>query len=289
MNFALHFANLVCPGPDEAVRLARAAESAGFESLLTVEHVVWPTHYDSVYPYSPSGRLPGGPDTPLPDPLIWMAHVAACTTTLRFVTGVLVLPQRNPLIVAKQVATLDAMSGGRIELGVGVGWLREEFDALGVPFSERGSRTDEYLEAIRALWEGDDVGYTGRHVRFSGMSCNPKPVQRPLPIIVGGHAPAAARRAGRLGDGFFPATGAAGDLIPLFDEVRRAADAAGRDPQALRFMAGCPDALGEEPFPALEQLATAGVSRVVLPAHAFAADPDELLGRFGERVIAALR
>jgi len=289
VNVALHFANLVCPGPEESVRLARAAEAAGFESLLTVEHVVWPTEYTSVYPYSPSGRLPGGPDTDLPDPLIWMAHVAAHTTTLRLVTGVLVLPQRNPLVLAKQVATLDVLSGGRIELGVGVGWLREEFDALGVAFDDRGRRTDEYLEAIRVLWAADDVTFEGETVRFAGMSCNPKPRQRPLPVVVGGHSRAAARRAGRLAEGFFPATGAAVDLVPLFDEARRAAEQAGRDPGGLRFMTGCPGALGDDPLRAVDELAAAGVSRIVVPASAFAADPEELLGRFGEQVIARLR
>ncbi|MGE0301001.1 MAG: LLM class F420-dependent oxidoreductase, partial [Pseudonocardia sp.] len=235
------------------------------------------------------GRLPGGPDTALPDPLIWMAHVAAHTTTLRLLTGVLVLPQRNPLLVAKQVATLDALSGGRIELGIGVGWLREEFEALGVPFEGRGARTDEYVGAIRALWAGDDASFEGRHVSFHGMSCNPKPQQAPLPIVIGGHSMPAARRAGRLGDGFFPATGTAADLQPLFDEVRRSAVAAGRDPDAVSFMTGCPEALGEEPLRAIEALAAAGVSRIVVPAQAFTADPDELLGRFGERVIGALR
>jgi hypothetical protein len=139
MKFGLHFANLTFPEPAAAHRVARAAEAAGFESLITVEHVVWPTRYDSRYPYSPDGRLPGGPGTLLPDPLIWMAHVAAATTTLRLITGVLVVPQRNPLVLAKQVATLDHLSGGRICLGIGVGWLREEFDALGVPFERRGA------------------------------------------------------------------------------------------------------------------------------------------------------
>jgi alkanesulfonate monooxygenase SsuD/methylene tetrahydromethanopterin reductase-like flavin-dependent oxidoreductase (luciferase family) len=120
------------------------------------------------------------------------------------------------------------------------------------------------------------------------MSCNPKPRQQPLPIIVGGHSRAAARRAGRLGEGFFPATGSALDLVPLFDEARRAAETAGRDPASLRFMTGCPGALGDEPLGAIEELAAAGVSRIAVPASAFTADPDELLGRFGERVIARL-
>lgn len=288
MRFALHFANLVCPGPVEAQRLATAAEEAGFEALLTVEHVVWPSHYQSVYPYSPTGKLPGGPDTDLPDPIVWMAHVAALTTHLRFMTGVLVLPQRNPLIVAKQVATLDALSGGRIELGVGVGWLREEFDALGVPFAARGARTDEYLEALRLLWASDDASYRGRFVDFDGMSCNPKPRRGHVPIIIGGHSERAAVRAGRLGDGFFPATGSTAELGGLFDVVRRTADEQGRDPASITFMTGWPAGPGDDIGRIAAELAAAGVDRVVVPTQAFLPDLDDGLGRFGEAIIAEL-
>ena len=288
MKFALHFANLACPGPAEAHRLARAAEAAGFDALVTVEHVVWPTSYDSAYPYSTTGKLPGGPDTDLPDPIVWMAHVAAVTTRLRLTTGVLVLPQRNPLIVAKQVASLSSLSVGRIELGVGVGWLAEEFRALGVPFARRGARTDEYIEAIRALWAADDASYRGDFVRFEGMSCNPKPPGG-VPMVIGGHSRRAAIRAGRLGDGFFPATGAATELPPLFDLVRRTAEEHGRDPDAISFTTGCPEALADDPGPAIEELAAAGVDRLVVPTAAFLPDLEERLGSFGETVIARFR
>src|SRR6476660_6665715 len=153
MKFGLMFANGgPFSEPGLAVGLAQLAEELGFESLWTVEHVVVPTAYASAYPYSPDGRMPGGEDVPIPDPLIWLAYVGGATSTIRLATGILILPQRNPVILAKELATLDRLSGGRVELGVGVGWLREEFDALGVPWERRGARTDEYVAAMRALW-----------------------------------------------------------------------------------------------------------------------------------------
>ncbi len=130
MKFALHFANLTFPDPAAAHRVARPAEASGFETLITVEHVVRPTRYETHYPYAPDGRLPGEPTPRLPDPLIWMAHAAAVTTTLRLKTGVMIVPQRDPLVLPKQVATLDHLAGGRIDLGIGVGWLREESTRL---------------------------------------------------------------------------------------------------------------------------------------------------------------
>ena len=134
MKFTLHFANNTFPDLAAAIRMCQIAEKAGFDSVVTVDHVVFPHSYTSIYPYAPDGRLPGGPGGALPDPLIWMAAMAAVTTKLRFMTGVIILPLRNPLVLAKQVATLDRLSGGRIELGIGVGWLKEEFEAVGVPF-----------------------------------------------------------------------------------------------------------------------------------------------------------
>ena len=285
MKFGLHFANLTFPDPAAAHRVARAAEAAGFESLITVEHVVWPTRYASRYPYAPDGRLPGGPGTPLPDPLIWMAHVAAATTRLRLITGVLVVPQRNPLVLAKQVATLDHLSGGRVSLGIGVGWLREEFDALGVPFERRGARTDEYVLAMRALWAGDDARFRGAFVNFEGMSCNPKPVRGAVPILVGGHSERAARRAGRLGDGFFPATGIQRPVEPLIDLMRRAAEEAGRDPARVEITLGCPGALGDDPVREVEACRARGAQRVLVSSAAFLPDPEVRLAAFGERVI----
>ena len=291
MKFALHLGNSTFPGGADATRVARLAEAAGFDTLLAVDHVVLPDSYESTYPYSATGRLPGDRRAPMPDPLVWMAWAAAVTTRLRFMTAVIILPQRDPLVLAKQVATLDHMSGGRVELGIGIGWLKEEFAALGVPFHERGRRADEYVAAMRALWREDGARFAGRFVRFDGVSCNPKPVRGAVPIIVGGHSEAAARRAGRLGDGFFPSTGAQVDTVPLFDVVRRAAEEAGRDPASVEMIAGCPGALpgsGQDPVAAVEDRARRGVGRVVVPVTAFLPDLEEGLGRFGEGVIRAL-
>src|SRR5690349_23971261 len=205
--------------------MVKLAEAAGFDSVITVDHVVFPHKYTSVYPYAPGGRLPGGPGGALPDPLIWMAMMAAVTTRLRFMTGVIILPLRNPMVLAKQVATLDHMSGGRIELGIGVGWLKEEFEALGIPFEKRGKRTDEYVAAMRALWAKDGASFSGEFVNFHDVSSNPKPVRGSVPIVIGGHSEAAAKRAGRLGNGFFPSIGSQVDTLPLYDLARRTAQA----------------------------------------------------------------
>src|SRR3954447_5461279 len=159
MKFGIRYCNTGrYVDPDQAVELVQAAETAGFESAWTVEHTIIPRSYESSYPYTKDGKIPGvREDTSLPDPQIWLAYVAARTTKINLATGILILPQHNPVICAKQVATLDHMSRGRVILGVGVGWLKEEFDALGVPFEERGARTDDYIRALRALWSQDIV------------------------------------------------------------------------------------------------------------------------------------
>jgi probable F420-dependent oxidoreductase len=244
--------------PARAVELLQAAEEAGFESAWTVEHTVVPAGYKSAYPYSNDGKMAGGVDDfPLPDPLIWMAYVAAATTKIKLATGILILPQHNPVVVAKQVATLDHLSRGRVLLGIGVGWMKEEFDALGVPFDDRGPRTDEYVGALRALWGQPKASYRGDYVAFDGVYCRPRPVRGAVPIIVGGHSPAAARRAGRLGDGFIPARGSPHALIEL---ARRTAAQHDRDPRALEITTGVPETLEEIPA-----LSAFGVDRVVVP------------------------
>ena len=288
MKFALHFGNVVFPDAAGAARLARAAEAAGFDTVFAIDHVVLPQHYDSIYPYSADGRMPAANTAAYPDPLIWMAFAAAATTRLKLMTGVIILPQREPMVLAKQVATLDAMSGGRIELGIGVGWLKEEFAAIGVPFARRGKRADDYIGAMRALWAGDGASFQGEFASFDKVNSNPKPVRGSVPIIVGGHSEAAARRAGRLGNGFFPSIGAQADTFPLFDVVSRAAEAAGRDPASIERITGCPDALpaaGKDPLAAVEERRRRGVGRVVLPLTAFMPNLEESLARFGEEVI----
>ena len=283
MKVGIMFANVVFFGtPPGARALAKAAEDSGVESLWTVEHVVVPEGYESPYPYSPTGKMPGGETAPIPDPLAWISYMAALTTTVRFATGILILPQRNPVVLAKECATIDVLSGGRLTLGVGIGWLEEEFDAIGVPFAERVERTEEYMQAIRALWSEDET-FDGKHARFTRARSYPKPAQSGgIPIVVGGHTKAAARRAGRLGDGFFPAR--ADNLAELIDECRRAAKDAGRDPDAIEITTGGPPNVD-----AAKRMADLGVSRIVLPPPAFA--PDDIgraLGELSENFISKL-
>ncbi|MGR8919291.1 MAG: LLM class F420-dependent oxidoreductase [Gammaproteobacteria bacterium] len=259
MKFGLRYCNTgPYVEPAAAVELVQAGEAAGFESAWTVEHTVVPAGYASAYPYADSGKMAGGVDDfPLPDPLIWMSYVASATRSIRLATGILILPQHNPVVIAKQVASLDYLSGGRVLFGIGVGWLEEEFAALGVPFERRGARTDEYVGALRALWTEDCPSFDGEFVRFERAYCRPQPAQASIPIIVGGHSKAAARRAGRLADGYFPAREAPAELIA---EARAAATAAGRDPDALEFTASMP----ADPA-LLEEYAALGVSRVLVP------------------------
>jgi probable F420-dependent oxidoreductase len=287
MKFGVVFANTgPWADPAGAVEAARAAEAAGFESLWTVEHVIFPDNYASQYPYSDTGKMPAAPSTPIPDPLIWLAYVAAATTTVRLATGILILPQRNPLVLAKEVATLDHLSGGRVELGVGVGWLKEEFEALGIPWERRGERTDEYIAAMRELWSKDHAAYRGQFTSFANASSNPKPVQASVPIVVGGHSRAAAERAGRLGDGFFPGKGSVAELAEAFDIVRQTAAAAGRDPAAIEFSAGHPGIYGDDPIGAVQEMASIGVSRLIVAGFALMRPTAaEAMNAFAERVM----
>lgn len=259
-------------GPEGARAIATTAERLGFESLWTFEHVVAPIGYESAYPYAADGKAPGLERSPLPDPISWLCYVAAVTQTIRLGTGILILPQRNPLVLAKEVATLDSLSGGRAELGIGVGWLEEEFDALGVPFAGRGARTDEAIEVLRALWSSDEASHDGALWSFDRVASLPRPESGRVPIHIGGHSEVAARRAGRLGDGFYPAldaesieelgfAGALQRLIDLMDLARRTAEDHDRDPDAieLTITTGFPP-----PPDVVGQLADAGCDRVLV-------------------------
>ncbi|MGF7238899.1 MAG: LLM class F420-dependent oxidoreductase, partial [Frankia sp.] len=188
----------------DTVRLARRAEQLGYRSWWASDHVVLPA------PGGPGSAME--PTEPILDPLINLAYVAAVTERLELGTGIVILPQRNPLVLAKQAASLDVLSGGRLLLGVGTGWLEPELAALGVAMSERGARTDEYLDAMTALWTEKAPAYHGRFVDFENVDAHPRPVQAGGPrIIIGGHSPAAFRRAVRRGHGWF-GNGSAKDL-----------------------------------------------------------------------------
>ena len=245
-----------------------------------------PAGYQSAYPYSDSGRMPGPEDSPIPDPLIWMAYVAAATSTIRLATGILILPQRNPVTLAKEVATLDQLSGGRVELGVGVGWLEEEFDAIGIPFGERGKRTDDHIEALRALWSQSPASHQGEYSSFTDVYSRPAPAQATIPIVIGGHSKPAARRAGRLGDGFFPGRGAHEDLAELIEVMRQAATDAGRNPDDIEITSGGNGALGSGALDEIKQLADLGVSRVIIPPLAFDVEGQRTaFAKYAEEVI----
>lgn len=244
MKFGLRYCNIgPLSRPEPAIELARFAEDAGFESLWTIEHVVIPAGYRSAYPYSEDGRFGWPEDLDYPDPVMWLATIAGATETIGLGTAIVILPQRNPVVLAKELATLDVMSGGRLLFGVGVGWLAEEFDSIGVPFDERAVRTDEAIEVLRCLWADHEATFDGRFHSFDRALMFPKPIQtvsgRPgIPVLVGGHSPAAARRAGRLGDGFFPARATPDDLGPLLDVVRHSAADHGRGPDEIEITAG---------------------------------------------------
>jgi probable F420-dependent oxidoreductase len=288
MRFGIMFANIgPMAHPEGAVGIAQAAEEAGFESLWTVEHVVVPAGYQSQYPYSDTGRMPGPEDSDIPDPLIWLAYVAGATSRIRLATGILILPERNPVVLAKELATLDRLSGGRMELGVGVGWLKEEFEVLGIPWEGRGRRTDDHIRALRALWTQDAASYDGEFVRFRDAISRPRPTQGSIPIVVGGHSEAAARRAGRLGDGFFPGRGSHEELAQLIDVMRASAEEHGRDPDAIEITSGGNGALGSKALDEVRFLADLGVSRVIVPPLAFdVAGQRTAFARYADEVIA---
>jgi probable F420-dependent oxidoreductase len=286
MKFGIAFANTGSfTAPRDAAHLAQAAEAAGFESIWTVDHVVVPGGYQSRYPYNPTGRIPSGEDTPFPDPLIWLAYVAHATSTLRLGTAILIVPQRNPLILAKELATLDHLSGGRVILGAGVGWLKEEFEALGVPFEGRGHRSEEAIAAMRVLWSQERATYDGTTISFRDCYLRPQPPNGTIPVHVGGHSEVAARRAGRIGDGYFPFGVARDKVPPLFDVMRWSAEEAGRDPSDIELTFDTYITTGQEALEEVKNLRALGADRVIIPATLFATDPERLLGRYAEDVM----
>jgi probable F420-dependent oxidoreductase len=253
----------VTADPAWMAAFARHLEACGFESVVVVEHTVLMTQYASVYPYDPSGRVELEADTPVPDPLDLLAFLAAHTERLGLATGVLVLPNHHPVVLAKRVATVDALSRGRMRLAVGTGWLAEELNACGADFTTRGRRADEQIQVLRTLWEDAPQGasFHGEYFDFDHAMSYPKPAAR-VPIHIGGHSRAAARRAGRLGDGFQPLGVTGAELSGLIDTMRSTAIEFGRDPDALELSLG--HAVTKIDAARAEKLAQLGADRVVL-------------------------
>ena len=289
MKVGLAFASSVGIDGSSALEICRRAEALGFDSVWGGEHVVLPDSIASRYPYTEDGKIPAEPDTPIPDPLIWLAYVAAAAPTLQLGTCILIVPQRNPLVLAKELATLDHLSGGRLELGLGVGWLKEEFEALGVPWERRGARNDEYIAAMRALWAAPHAEFHGEFVDFDPATCSPRPKNGSIPIIVGGDSDAALRRAVRLADGYFPGEGDPEKLGALLGRLRVEAEKADHDPESIGIHAIFGSQMAD-PVAGVEQMKSLGVDRIMVPAFFFAGDGGlDRLTELGETVVPLAR
>ncbi|MBA3243974.1 MAG: TIGR03619 family F420-dependent LLM class oxidoreductase [Actinobacteria bacterium] len=265
--------------------LARAAETAGYESLWVSDHIVLPERIESRYPFAEDGKATWPTDTPYVDALIALALIAGATEHATIGTAVLVLPLRHPVVFAKQAASIDVASGGRLRLGVGAGWLREEFEALGVPFEGRGGRLVEWMQIARDCWTGSPPERSSeRYTLPAGVLSLPRPAHE-IPFLVGGHSPVALRRAGRLADGWL-AQQSLSELDPealaaAVLALRTAAEEAERDPDSLQVVLRLVDSAGRgaEVAAALPALAEAGVEEIVVNIDWDARDPAPELAR----------
>ncbi|MCQ3978969.1 MAG: LLM class F420-dependent oxidoreductase, partial [Anaerolineae bacterium] len=190
--------------PENLVTAARWAEALGYHSVWVSDHVALPEKVDSFYPYDPQGRWPYPANTPWLDPLLALAWAAAVAPSVKLGTSVMVVPLRQPILLAKQLSSLDFLSGGRVILGVGAGWMEEEFDLIGVPFERRGPRTAEMIALVRAFWRGEPVNFQGEFYEAADCQMAPRPVQPTIPVVWGGHTDAALKRVARVGDGWHP-------------------------------------------------------------------------------------
>jgi len=286
VKFGIIPVNVGYSDAEQMVKVARKAEAVGAESVWTFEHVIVPIDYQSRYPYAPSGKMGAAPETSFVDPLIALSYLAASTRTLRLGTGVNILPQSNPLLLAKQAASLDVVSGGRLMLGLGIGWLEEEFNAMGVPFEKRGARYDDYIQAMRKLWSGETVEHRSEFLDWSGFKSYPRPRQNPLPVIVGGAKGKALERVAKYGDGWYAPCESATDLAPLLSELKNACAAAGRSYGSVEITAMWRMELGLDAAKAMRDLGVHRLIARVMP------DPRrntlDLLSRLGDEFIAKL-
>ncbi|OBI99454.1 LLM class F420-dependent oxidoreductase [Mycobacterium alsense] len=265
MRLGLHALGIGA-GADRAVidAVASTADAHGFATLWAGEHVVMVDRPASRYPYSDDGAIAVPAQADWLDPMITLSFAAAASTRIGLATGVLLLPEHNPVVVAKQAASLDRLSGGRLTLGVGVGWSQDEFDALGVPFAHRAARTAEYVAAMRTLWRDDVASFDGRFIAFEAIRVNPKPVRdRRIPIVLGGNSDAALRRVAAWGDGWygFNLDGVAA-VRERIDTLERLCAESGRERAGLRVSVALRDLRAGDPG-ALTEL---GVDELVIVA-----------------------
>lgn len=282
MRFGLFGINIgVCASGQMSAQIAQAAETEGFESVWTGEHVVLPD------PQAPPSPVP--PETPFLDPAVALALVAAQTRRVRLGTGIIILPQRNPLVLAKELASVDVVSDGRLIFGIGVGYLKAEFDALGVPFQHKGARADEYLDAMLNIWTAPQPAHDGRFVSFAGIQALPRPVQKPHPpIVIGGQTPPAYRRAVTRGNGWYGFALDPADTATCLAGLRAAADAHAR-PEHLGPLEISVTPRGPLDLETVKRFADLGVHRLV-PYWPFPTESAlrERIARFADEVIGKL-
>ena len=268
---------------EHMIEIAQHAEAAGIESLWTFEHVIVPVEYESKYPYDRSGKMPIAPEGWFIDPLIALSHVAAATKTIRLGTGVNIFPQTNPLLFAKQAASLDVLSGGRLILGLGIGWLAEEYEAMGTPFERRGARFDDYLTAVKKVWTGEVVEHDGEFLSWHGFKSHPTPAQKPHPpILMGGTTTKTLQRVVNVAQGWYAPSDSHELLKAKLRELRQLAGAAGRSFDSLDITTSWRIGARPDALPRLEEL---GVGRVVVLLGATGeADPKKAIDLIASRV-----
>ena len=269
---------------EHMVAVARRAESLGFESIWVPEHLVFPPRFTSKYPYSADGVPPVTVDMPLLDPLMILAHLAAVTSRIRLGTNVYVLPLRHPIVSARLAVTLDVLSGGRLSLGIGVGWLAEEFRAVGVDFDTRGGRTRECVRAMKALFTESEPSFHGRHFAFDPVKFEPKPVQKPHPpFIFGGETETALKRAAALGDGWYGVGHDPGSAATQVTKLRAHLAAVGRKDEAFEYTVS--HAGGSLDRETVRRYADVGINRVVVLPWRRGRDAEDAMGRLADAVL----
>ena len=284
--------SLAFSDPTHFCDVARAADDCGWYGIVVSDHVVHPEKIESPYPYTRDGSTRWQAPAPWPDPWVAVGAMAAVTERIRFTTGVYVLPLRNPFVVAKAVSTAAVMSGDRVTLGVGVGWMKDEFDLLGQSFRNRGRRMDEMIEVMRTLWAGGMVEHHGEYYDFGRLQMSPAPKAR-IPIVLGGLSEPALRRVGRLGDGWISDIHTTQELREIVAKIRAYRDEYGRADTPLEIVAACSDAFDADGFRRLEEV---GVTHVqTMPWLMYGGSTDSLddkvdgIRRFASDVIDKLR
>ncbi len=284
--------SLAFSDPTHFCEFARAADDCGWDGIVVSDHVVHPEKIESPYPYTRDGSTRWQAPAPWPDPWVVVGAMAAVTERIRFYTGVYVLPLRNPFVVAKAVSTAAVISGDRVTLGVGVGWMKDEFDLLEQSFRNRGRRMDEMIEVMRTLWAGGMVEHHGEYYDFGRLQMSPAPKAR-IPIVIGGLSEPALQRVGRLGDGWISDIHTMEELMGIVAKIRAYRDEYGRADAPLEIVAACSDAFDADGFRRLEDV---GVTHVqTMPWLMYGGSTDSLddkvdgIRRFADDVIDKLR